>query len=74
MGGSLSPPRLNILTVGNVGVVICLGQGGLCSLSASSSYSNRLLSCIRCNTMKTTSEQCESIFILVEKRLKQLSI
>ena len=36
-GGSLSPPRLNIFTVGNMGVMICLGQGGLHSLSASSS-------------------------------------
>ena len=36
-GGSLSPPRLNIFTVGNMGVMICLGQGGLRSLSASSS-------------------------------------
>ena len=35
-GGSLSPPRLNIFIVGNIGVVICLGQGGLRSLSASS--------------------------------------
>ena len=35
-GGSLSPPRLNIFTVGNIGVMICLGQGGLRSLSASS--------------------------------------
>ena len=34
-GGSLSPPRLNIFTVGNMGVMICLGQGGLRSLSAS---------------------------------------
>ena len=34
-GGSLSPPRLNIFTVGNMGVMICLGQGDLCSLSAS---------------------------------------
>ena len=36
--GSLSPPRLNIFTVGNMGVkkMICLSQGGLCSLSASS--------------------------------------
>ena len=36
VGGSLSPPRLNIFTVGNMGVMICLGQGGLRSLSASS--------------------------------------
>ena len=34
--GSLSQTRLNIFTVGNMGVMICLGQGGLCSLSASS--------------------------------------
>ena len=36
LGGSLLPPRLNIFTVGNMGVLICLGQGGLHSLSASS--------------------------------------
>ena len=41
MGGSLSPLRLNIFTVGNVGVMICLGQGGLRSLSASSFTSFR---------------------------------
>ena len=35
-GGSLSQPRLNIFTVGNMRVMICLGQGGLRSLSASS--------------------------------------
>ena len=35
-GGSLSPSRLNIFTVGNMGVMIGLGQGGLRSLSASS--------------------------------------
>ena len=29
-------PRLNIFTVGNMGVMICLGQGGLRSLSDSS--------------------------------------
>ena len=34
--GSLSQPRLNIFTVGNMRVMICLGQGGLRSLSASS--------------------------------------
>ena len=34
--GSLSQPRLNIFTVDNMGVMICLGQGGLRSLSASS--------------------------------------
>ena len=33
--GSLSQPRLNIFTVGNMRVMICLGQGGLHSLSAS---------------------------------------
>ena len=40
MGGwgedSLSPSRLNIFTVGNMEVMICLGQGGLSSVSASS--------------------------------------
>ena len=35
-GVSLSPPRLNIFTVGNMGIMICLSQGGLRSLSASS--------------------------------------
>ena len=35
-GGSLSPLRLNIFTVGNMGVMISLGQGGLRSRSASS--------------------------------------
>ena len=35
--GSLSQPRLNIFTVDNMGVMMCLGQGGLRSLSASSS-------------------------------------
>ena len=35
-GDSLSPPRLNIFTVGNMGVMIYLSQGGLRSLSASS--------------------------------------
>ena len=35
-GSSLSPPRLNIFTVGNMEVMISLGQGGLRSLSASS--------------------------------------
>ena len=34
--GSLSQPRLNIFTVGNMRVMICLGQAGLRSLSASS--------------------------------------
>ena len=36
--GSLSQPRLNIFTVGNMRVMICLGQGGLRSLSASSFF------------------------------------
>ena len=38
--GSFSQPRLNIFTVGNMRVMICLGQGGLRSLSASSSFKN----------------------------------
>ena len=36
--GSLSQPRLNIFTVGNMRAMICLGQGGLRSLSASSFF------------------------------------
>ena len=40
--GSLSQPRLNIFTVGNMRVMICLGQGGLRSLSASSYFLNHL--------------------------------
>ena len=34
--GSLSQTKLNIFTLGNMRVMICLGQGGLRSLSASS--------------------------------------
>ena len=37
-GVSLSPPRHNIFTVGNMGVMICFGLGGLRSLSASSLF------------------------------------
>ena len=37
-GSSLSPPRLNIFTVCNMGVMFCIGQGGLRSLSASSLF------------------------------------
>ena len=36
--GSLSQPRLNIFTVGNMRAMICLGQGGLRSLSVSSLF------------------------------------
>ena len=50
--GSLSQPRLNIFTVDNMRVMICLGQGGLRSLSASSLtiiksrfYHNTFFSC-----------------------------
>ena len=42
-GGSLSQPRLNIFTVGNMRVMICLGQGGLRSLSASSILLNLMI-------------------------------
>ena len=38
LGGSLSPPKLNTFSLGNMGVMICLGQGGLRSLSASSLF------------------------------------
>ena len=45
VGGSLSPPRLNIFTVGNMGVMIYLGQGGLRSLSASCSLCDDPVEC-----------------------------
>ena len=51
VGGSLSPPRLNIFTVGNMGVMMCLGQGGLRSLSASSSECITDLQLISWSTM-----------------------
>ena len=44
-GGSLLPPRLNIFTVGNTGVMICLGQGGLRSLCVLLVYGIFLLIC-----------------------------
>ena len=49
--GSLSQPRLNIFTVGNMRVMICLGQGGLRSLSASRiikflMHNYQLLTCV----------------------------
>ena len=37
-GVSLSPPRLNIITLGNMGVMMYLGQGGPHSLRASSLF------------------------------------
>ena len=42
--GSLSQPKLNIFTEGKMRAMICLGQGGLRSLSASSfiSYINKM--------------------------------
>ena len=40
-GRSLSPQRLNIFTVGSMGVMICLDQGGLRTLSASSLLYNK---------------------------------
>ena len=43
--GSLSQPRLNIFTVDIMRVMICLGQGGLRSLSASSLYFVALPAC-----------------------------
>ena len=46
--GSLSQPRLNIFTVDNMGVMICLGQGGLRSLSASS-LQHEFIWLFRCN-------------------------
>ena len=48
--GRFSPPRLNIFTVGNMGVMICLGQGGLRSLSASSFFLFFLRKCMYLST------------------------
>ena len=47
-GGNLSPPRLHIFTVGNMGVMICLGQGGLRSLSASRFMLNLFYVTLKC--------------------------
>ena len=52
--GSLSPPRLNIFTVGNMGVMICLSQGGLRSLSASSSNCGREIVAINANSFASS--------------------
>ena len=49
-GGSLSPPRLNIFTVGNMGIMICLGQGGLSSLSTSSLEYSFIIHCLENRT------------------------
>ena len=43
LGFGLSQPRLNIFIVGNMEEIICLGQGGLLSLSATSSLSFSLV-------------------------------
>ena len=53
--GSLSQPRLNIFTVGNMRVMICLGQGGLRSLSVSSVVFSLLL-----NRLPKLHAQCYS--------------
>ena len=62
--GSLSQPRLNIFTVGNMRVMICLSQGGLRSLSASSFIIYLFISvciciCIYvcCNEIKSRNQQ-----------------
>ena len=52
--GSLSQPRLNIFTVGNMRVMICLGQGGLRSLSASS--------CVCCSVTDTRRSKSQRKF------------
>ena len=67
--GSLSQPRLNIFTVGNMRVMICLGQGGLRSLSASSLYYVSLCEyyCMcagDCVCMRVCMRMCVCTFIL----------
>ena len=59
--GSLSQPRLNIFTVGNMRVMICLGQGGLRSLSASSlKYNIKLEKGMSTNAKVPTIEEKSS--------------
>ena len=64
VGGSPSPPRLNIFTVGNMGVMICLGQGGLRSLSASSFVI--ILACVP-DAQACASDPCQNGGVCVEK-------
>ena len=54
--GSLSQPRLNIFTVDNMGVMICLGQGGLRSLSTSSFIFAFLCFCVRRYSKRTSGQ------------------
>ena len=63
---SLSQPRLNIFTVGNMRVMICLGQGGLRSLSASSSclLSSLFLVTLLISCKHTTCYSWKSFFFV----------
>ena len=71
-GGSvtLSPPRLNIFTVGNMGVMICLSQGGLRFLSASSC----LCVCLLATLLKSYEQIAIKFYggVLGGKRIKWL--
>ena len=62
--GSLSQPRLNIFAVGNMRVMICLGQGGLCSLSASSFTCNLLLSDVKLRGTNFEKNVCCCLYFL----------
>ena len=59
--GSLLQPRLNIFTVVNMRVMICLGQGGLRSPSASSfgSYNLRI---------NRPPPKCNQFFLVLPRR------
>ena len=67
--GSLSQPRLNIFPVDNMGVMTCLGQGGLRSLSASSFI--YLANCIDCTSPCNVYDCC---YVLLQVMVVMCSI
>ena len=69
--GSLSQPRLNIFTVGNMRVMICLGQGGLRSLSASSYSCNQTTLCTLYDTLTVSAQDTQ---LLIKFPYPQISI
>ena len=56
---NLSPPRLSIFTLGNIGVMMCLGQGGL-RLVLSINFESMILSLI----LAVSSLQLDSLPII----------
>ena len=59
--GSLSQPRLNMFTVGRMRVMICFGQGGLRSPSASTFlyHLSELVVSSHCLNIKTDQESLQ---------------